>query len=262
MSNSTAAYDPMADLFKDLVPLEATQALKRLQMLVQTEPDLRLIRDDYSFPPETLKWLGDLHAVVVAMKRITDQVPLQTATNKLVQSQGSLGRDEIRMVLYRALAAAELAAPASEQGAFVAAGNELDAYAAISKVLASATKDLMVVDPYLDGKALTDFLPSADENVFVRILADEAFVKPTMAPSLERWKKQFPSSRKVEARLASGRSLHDRLLIVDEKDAWLLTQSLKDFAHRAHGSIMKTDVESAGLKISAYGDLWRAARPI
>jgi hypothetical protein len=133
---------------KDMDP---TEALRRLQALVQSEPDFRAVRDDDSCPPETLKWLGELGAVVDGMKRTGDAVPLKLGIGRLLQSKGTDGADQIRAALYSALGAAELAAPASEQGAFIAAGNELDAYAAISKVLASAKADLLVVDAYMDG---------------------------------------------------------------------------------------------------------------
>lgn len=242
--------------------MDPTEALRRLQVLVQSMPNLRSIQDDYSCPPETLKWLGQLHAVVSEMKRTGDEIRLDVASDRLVRTQGSDGEGAIRAVLYRALAAAELTAPASEQGAFIAAGNELDAYAAISKVLGSAKQDLLVVDPYMDGKALTDFMTSAAEGVMLRVLADEATVKPTLAPAVERWTAQFGATRPLQLRLAPARSLHDRLIVVDEREAWSLTQSFKDFANRAHGAVIRTDSETATLKIAAYMYCWNDARPI
>lgn len=262
MSASPTEADPYADLVRGLSPMDPTEALRRLQVLVQSEPNLRTIGDDGGCPSETLKWLGELHAVVSAMKRIGDEVPLQAAINRLVRSRGMEGSGEIRTVLYRALAAAELAAPASEQGAFIAAGDELDAYAAITKVLSAAKHDLLIVDPYMDGKALTDFMPGAAEGATLRVLADEAFVKPTLAPAAEKWKVQFEKVRPLEVRLASAKSLHDRLIVVDATEVWLLTQSLKDFASRAHGSVLRVDPETAALKIGAYGRLWDDARPV
>ena len=261
MGTPPTAPDPFAEALRGLTPMDPTEALRRLQVLVQTEPDLHVVRDDHC-PPETLKWLGQLNAVLSAMKRISDEVPLKVAVDRLVRSRGTDGGEEIRTILYRSLAAAELAAPASEQGSFIAAGNELDAYAAISKVLASAKGDLLIVDPYMDGKALSDFMPGAAEGVTLRVMADEASVKPTLAPAIERWKAQFEGTRPLEVRLAPARSLHDRLIVVDEGEAWSLTQSLKDFAQRAHGSVLKADAETAALKIAAYIDHWNAARPI
>ena len=68
MSNPPTASNPMAGVLRDLTPMDPTEALRRLQVLVQSEPNLRAITDDHSCPPETLKWLGELHAVVSAMK--------------------------------------------------------------------------------------------------------------------------------------------------------------------------------------------------
>lgn len=262
MTTGAQTFDPLSEAMRSVLPIDSTGALRRLQTLVQTQPNLRSILDDYSFPPETLIWLGQLDAIVDAMKRIADSTALRIATNQLVKTQGQSGAGEIRALLYRVLAAAELAAPASEQGAFIAAGNEFDGYAVITKVLASAQQNLLVIDPYMDGKALTDFLSGASELVSLRVLTDEAFAKPTLAPAVERWRSQFGQTRPLEVRLAPARSLHDRLIIVDEREAWSLTQSLKNFAERAHASVLKADAETAGLKISAYILIWTNSRTI
>lgn len=256
------SIDPVDAALRSLMPMDPTEALRRMLALLQDEPNLRAIDDDYSCPAATLKWLGQLHAVVSAMKRSGDEISLNLATQQLLKTKGQLGSAEIRAVLYRSLAAAELAAPASEQGAFIAAGNELDAYAAISKLIASATKDLLIVDPYMDGKALSDFMPSAEEGVTLRIMVDEAAMKLTLAPALEKWKLQFGVSRPLEVRLASPRSLHDRLVVVDGIEVWSLTQSLKDFASRSHGSVLKAGTETASLKVNAYDRMWQEARSI
>jgi hypothetical protein len=196
------------------------------------------------------------------MKVGTDEISLKLASERLIGSQGTQGADEVQTLLYRLLATAELKAPASEQGAFIAAGNQLDAYVAVTKVLAMASRNLLVVDPYMDGQALIDFLPSANEGVALRVLADKASVKPTLAPATGKWKGQFDTKRPLEVRLSPARSLHDRLVIVDQREAWSFTQSLKDFANRAHGSVMKADAETAALKIDAYEQLWNAAQPL
>ena len=42
--------------------------------------------------------------------------------------------------------------------------------AAIGKVLGTAKRDVLIVDPYADEKALTDFAPLAREGISVRML--------------------------------------------------------------------------------------------
>lgn len=254
--------DPYEEALRSLIPMDSTEALRRLQGLILAMPNLQAVQGDLIYPPETLKWLGDLLAVARAMKVGTDEISLNFACDRLVGSQGTQGADEIRTILYRLLAIAELKAPASEQGAFIAAGNSVDAYAAITKVFASASQNLLVVDPYMDGQALIDFFPSANEGVALRILADAASVKSTLTPASEKWAAQFQTKRPLEVRLSPARSLHDRLVIVDQREAWSITQSLKDFANRAHGAVMKADSETASLKIDAYEQLRSAASPL
>lgn len=239
--------------------MDHTEALRRLQSLVQSMPNLEALDENERCPAATAKWLGQLSAVLSGMKRSGDEMALRLATKQLLSSKGMSGADEVPVILYRALAAAELGAPASEQGAFIAAGAELDAYAAISKPLSAATGDLLVVDPYMDGKALIDFLPSAAERVTLRVLADEAGVKATLRPAAEKWVAQFGEERPLEVRLAPARALHDRLIVIDGGEVWTLTQSLKDFANRSPGSVLKVDPETAALKVAAYAALWEGA---
>ncbi|ARU25109.1 phosphoribosyltransferase (plasmid) [Ralstonia solanacearum] len=84
-------------------------------------------------------------------------------------------------------------------------------------------------------------------------------MKPGLKPAAESWAKQYNSVRPIEVRLAPAKSLHDRLITVDDAQAWTLTQSLKDFAARSPASIVRVDTETASLKIHAYAAIWQSA---
>jgi hypothetical protein len=170
--------------------------------------------------------------------------------------------DHVIQALHRSFAVAELAAPAAAQGAFIPVGNAFDALAAVGKVLLSATISLMIVDPYMNEKALTDFAVLAPEKVSLGLLADHKKVKPGLKPAAAAWTKQYTPQRPLEVRLAPAGTLHDRLIIVDAKEVWVLTQSFNAFAARAPATIVRTDDETAALKIAAYDAIWRAATPI
>jgi hypothetical protein len=152
--------------------------------------------------------------------------------------------------------------PVASDGAFIDAGNVLDAFAAIGNVLANAKADVLVVDPYMDEKALTEFAHLVPRGTSIRLLADAQGHKPTLAPAAKRWVAQYGSAHPLEVRLSAARSLHDRLIVVDEKEVWVLTQSLNAFAARAPASIVKVDSETATLKIDAYKGLWQGAQPL
>ena len=160
------------------------------------------------------------------------------------------------------LAVVELELPASAQGAFIPAGSTFDAMAAVSKIFASATKDLLVVDPYFDEKILIEFAQFAQESVAVRLLGDEAGVKGTLNPAVKSWKNQFGNKRPLSVRLAPPRSLHDRLILIDGLQVWTVGQSFNALAARAPTSFNKSDDDTAALKLRAFGDIWGAAKPI
>lgn len=250
------------DFMARFQPMDPTEALHRVKALVQTEPDFRAICSDSQVRPDTLQWVGQLAVLIDAMKLTKESVELGVAEGMLVSSQGSAGGSQIRAVLYKVLGHAELKAPTAAQGAFVAAGEQVDAYGAIAKILDSAQARLLIVDPYLDATLVTDFLAAARVGVVLQVLADEGAVKDTLVPAAERWIAQYGSDRPLAVRLAAKRTLHDRLIVVDNKEVWSLTQSIKDFAKRSHAAALKVDEETGALKVAAYCDAWDTATQV
>lgn len=171
-------------------------------------------------------------------------------------------RKPIRAALFRALAETEAAIGPAARGAFIPANNVFDALATLATLFGAATRSLLIIDPYMDEKALTDFARLAPEGVRINLMADARHVKPGLKPAAQAWISQFGAARPLDVRLAPSRSLHDRAIIVDDTDAWILTQSLNAFAARSPATIARVDAQSAQLKIDAYGDIWRSATPI
>ncbi|MEK2602051.1 hypothetical protein [Burkholderia arboris] len=230
-----------------------------LGRLVETMPDLNRPGPT---SPETNQWLGRAAALVEATGDAGDLIALKVASQNLDTSLREMNVQTIAAIVHRALARAELQAPAAAQGAFIAVGESFSAFAAVSKVLATAQQNVLIVDPYADAKVLTDFAVLAPEGVLVRVLSDAGSVKASLQPAAESWIKQYNTARPLEVRLAAAKSLHDRLITVDDTQAWTLTQSLKDFAARSPATIVKVDAETAGLKIGAYAAIWHGAAPL
>lgn len=227
-----------------------------LGRLIETTPDLAC---PGPVSAETNQWLGRAAALVEASGDMADFVTLKVAAQNLETVLRETNAQTIVAIVHRALARAELKAPAASQGAFIPVGESFSAVAAVSKVLMTARQTVLIVDPYADAKALTDFAVLAPEGVQVRILSDAGTVKPSLKPAAEHWAKQYNSARPLEIRLAPARNLHDRIITVDDAQAWTLTQSLKDFAARSPATIVKVDTETAGLKVSAYAAIWQSA---
>jgi hypothetical protein len=237
----------------------AERAYFEFRELVSTLPDLD--GDDWATPTGRM-WLGRSHAAVQANGDPFDAISFRTAMDGLGTVLHQRNVQTIVSILYRALAHAERLAPAALQGQFIAAGQHLSAFSAVAKVFARAQRDLLLVDGYADQSIVTDFAVTAPEQTSIRILtADKEARKQVLRPAIERWSRQF-ASRALSARTVPAATLHDRLILVDGSEVWILGQSFNGLAQRSHSSISQLDSELAVQKVEAYGALWASASPI
>lgn len=244
------------------MPITPESLYMQLGEAVRSMPDLERCS---ALAPETLTWLGKVHALILAQGDPVEVGTLKAAVTHFqsgAQNLRAFGVNHITAALYRALAVAELNAPSSVQGAFIPTGNAFDAMAAVGKVLQEAKQDVLMVDPYMDMTALEHFAVLTPEQVPLRLLADQRDHKATLKPAVARWAAQHGTRRPITARLAAPKSLHDRLIVVDGTVAWTLTQSFNRLAARSPASIGRVDPETAALKVAAYETMWQAAVPI
>jgi hypothetical protein len=238
------------------------QILFGLRNLIDTMPNFH---QGACHTPEGMMWLGRANAMVTAAGTGDDQDAFPRAMDAVIGENNGFKHaqavDKVKSILFRTFAAVESKAPSDLQGSYIPAGNAFDALSAISRVFATAKIELLVVDPYSDEKLLRDFAPLAAEGVRLKILTDAGYVKPSFKPAYDRWIQQF-HSRPLEARMTAARQLHDRLIIVDDKEVWIVTQSFKDLAERAPASVTRFESESANLKLNSYRAMWSAAQSI
>lgn len=164
-------------------------------------------------------------------------------------------------LLRRVLGRLELQVQTAIVGAYVPAGDLEEAHKAVGDVLRTAVSDVLLVDPFADETILKAYAERAPDNVVVRILTDPDKHEPTLKAAREIWKQQYGDKRPLQVRLANA-PLHDRLIIVDGKRAWTVTQSFKDLAATRPTTIVSTPNEIAELKIRAYQDIWSGAARI
>lgn len=211
-------------------------------------------------------WVARAYAFVKEVGNLADPILFTTAANNLGESGRSTfqyqsrinAAHEITAIIYRAFAIAETRAPAGASGTFIPVGNSFDVFAALSKLFQTATEDVLIVDPYMDETALTEFGIAVPEGIALRLLSDQADHKPTLEPAAKKWGTQYGATRPLAVRLAPPKALHDRAIFIDQKTAWTLTQSLKDFAKRSPAEIIRAD-DTATLKIPAYESIWQSA---
>lgn len=240
------------------MPLDPAYLYTLIGRHIEEAPDLT----EWPLPSESQRWLGRAVMLVEQTNDIADHVQLRDSINRLSSAGRRVHAQNIMLTLYRALARAEINAPNSDQGAFISTGSAFDAMVAIGKVLQSSNTDILFVDPYMDERILSDFALLAPERVKIRLLADINDRKASLGPAVHRWIKQYAEIRPLEVRLAPHRALHDRIIFVDQSDAWVLTQSFNSFAERSPASISRSNSEIAEVKIAAYRAMWEGASPI
>lgn len=210
---------------------------------------------------EAFLWLGRMHALINEADNGTDAVVFGVAMQGLGTGLHEINSAQLKAIIFKTLATAEMKAPAAQQGSFIAAASPFHVFAALAKIMASAQREVLIVDPYVDGVALTDVASSAAEGIQILVLGDSVRVQPNLAPAVARWKTQY-SARPLEVRMSAAKALHDRLVVIDQSEVWNLSQSIKDFANRSNASIERSNAELSAEKVTAYLALWAAAVPL
>jgi hypothetical protein len=233
----------------------------QLGQLISEEPKLSTGNDRGSM--EVLRWLGRVEVLIGEVSGLGDQVKfgsLRTAMLTATLTDAESQMRHIRGLLYTALAKAEINAPTAARGAFIPAGNSFDALTAVAGVLRDCTGAVLVVDPYMDVVALTDFLPMVRQGAHLRLLASSKQKNSGLLEAVMRWKAQYGEARPIELRLAAPRLLHDRL-IMDDVNVWSLSQSFNAMAQRSPAMVQRVGPDIASAKRDAFTDMWQTATP-
>jgi PLD-like domain len=207
---------------------------------------------------EELQWLGRARALV---EETGHGLAMNTATGMRGQYPDYFAQ-QVLQILYQAIAVAELELPATPTDAFIPAGNALDALKAVERIISSAQSSLLIVDPYLDGKILTEFAEFAPSGTSIHLLTDESGVKATLHPAARAWKKQHETDRQLQVRHAKARSLHDRMIAIDQSQVWTVGQSFNALAARSPTSFVQVDAETAQLKLQTYTEIWSVSQAL
>jgi hypothetical protein len=139
------------------------------------------------------------------------------------QIAAKLDTDQKFELVFKAIEANEVK---PKQGIFFD-GEVFDAYVMATRIIKSAKKSIILIDNYVDESVITVFGKKAS-GVKVTILTPT--ISRQLALDIQRANTQYPV---IEAKTFS--QSHDRFLIVDETDIYLLGASLKDLGKKWFG---------------------------
>jgi hypothetical protein len=103
-------------------------------------------------------------------------------------------------------------------------GQIFDAYELMSRIIRSASKEIILIDNYIDESVLSQ-LSKRSENVEAIIYTKT--ISMVLQLDLERHNSQYPPIQIRELRES-----HDRFLIIDQKELYHIGASLKDLGKR------------------------------
>ena len=124
-----------------------------------------------------------------------------------------------------------------DQGIFFE-GQVFDAYKFVSDLIRSAEKSIVIVDNYIDDTVLVH-LTKIKEGVQVRIVTKS--ISDQFKLDLKKFEEQYFSIG-----VKVSKDIHDRFIIIDDKDAYHFGASLKDLGKKLFGF---TKMDKAGLRL-------------
>jgi len=123
----------------------------------------------------------------------------------------------------RIFKAIEGKSPQPEKGIFFD-GQIFDAHVFVSRVIKEAKKEIVLIDNYIDESVLVLFTKRAHK---VRVKIFTKIITPHLELDVKKYNRQYPS---IE--IKSITHVHDRFLIIDQKELYHIGASLKDLGKK------------------------------
>ncbi len=122
-------------------------------------------------------------------------------------------------------------------------GQIFDAYTFISDILRTAHQSIILIDNYVDDTTLTLFskVPNIDVTIYTHTISKQ------LKQDFEKYAAQYENIT-----LKSFKNSHDRFLILDNKEVYLIGASLKDLGKKWFG-FSKLDISSIDSMIQKLG---------
>lgn len=125
----------------------------------------------------------------------------------------------------------------------------------LSEVIQGAEEELIIVDPYFDGQSFDTYISPLPRDVKVKILCSKN--ASDVVGRLIAYKDQ----NACDIEIRKSRDLHDRLIIIDQSDCWVVGGSIKD-AGKKPTYLLPLQPGISPSKINIYNDLWGKSQAV
>lgn len=157
----------------------------------------------------------------VAMRRFINQNALVFERMDAVERKQLITDTKVDQVLN----ALEAKIQKPQQGIFYN-GQIFEAYAFVSDLVRQATKDIVLIDNYIDETTLT--MLSKNQDAKITIYTSKISQQLTL--DIEKYNQQYKP-----VNVQTAKNVHDRFLIIDNQACYLIGASLKDLGKKVFG---------------------------
>jgi len=233
-----------------MTPVDPSQLLAEIEDILRSAPVANRLHEP---DPNTLAWLGRAASIVRRWNRVKavvfdSEVRQLHAGRAFDPAPATAGifttlheaRHDLRMTAVGPLAVAV------QQGAV------FDYFDEVRKVIASASKELFFVDPYVDADFVSRYLTQVPASVSVRLLGKKGM--PGFLPAVELLRQQSG----IYVAVRTSPSLHDRYIFVDGRAEFHSGASFKDGAKNAPTTFNEVTDALSAIQMT-YEDLWKLA---
>lgn len=223
--------------------------LAQLRSLLERAPDIELYSPTSK---DHMTWLAQGHALILRWNAL-EAISFKSSCDFLSMSATrQINVSKIFGIMHRAIADLELQVPTEMEVSF-GAGSVYDFFKALNKVVASAEKSLLIIDPYLDETVFDHYLNSRNTDVQVRLLVNKNAEQ--LLPASKKYIAQFGDVLEIR----KSKNIHDRVIFVDGYVCWLIGQSVKDAAKAKPTYLVQLPPDIVSSKLENYEEIWNSA---
>ena len=227
--------------------------LLRLTELVETAPE---ITD--SITRDQRQWLSRVGAVFSQLKDQMWRIKFNSSVGTIERSP-AMAANRIIGYAYDVIEILKLELELdgrSEIGSVYEPGNVYQYFADVKEIIAGATAEIFLVDPYFNGKIFDSYFREVGSEMRVRLLVDR------YASDLKGYVEKHVSTFGSQIELRRNKNdLHDRMLFVDAESCWFTGGSFKDAGKKA-SYLIPFDTELTHEKYAIYQAIWGNSRDL
>jgi hypothetical protein len=132
-------------------------------------------------------------------------------------------------------------------------GEEYGFYLDLSSLLLAATRDILIVDAYINEKVFNLYVSKVSNNATVRILSNKIDANTGIVARM------YANKRPLKIR--SSADVHDRTVFIDQR-GWVIGQSIKDAARQKPTYLIELNEPLLTAARDVHDRIWTAAKVI